>query len=117
MEMIAFSPVHPEFKTSGIEKSEWFDLFTPVEQIKLSELKNRLEDYTFKTTQLDAEFIVDGFTTTYRAVMRAYFAAWDSAPYISVRHPMLYPSLELLEYLGILDDETRKDTLIQGIPL
>jgi hypothetical protein len=117
MEMITFCQPRLEYQTSGIDKAQWFDMFTPVEQIKLSELKTRLEDFSFMQVQLDAPTEVDGYATTYRAVMRAFFAAWDSAPSISVKHPMLYSSLGMLEMLGILDDETRKDTLILGVPL
>lgn len=110
-------PPAPTHKTSGIDKAQWFDQFTKVEQIKISELKAKIEDLTYMTVKLDAPLLVDGFTTTYRASMRAFFAAWDAAPSISVKHPKLYPSLELLAYLEILDDAGRPDILIQGVPL
>lgn len=107
----------PTHKTSGIDKAQWFDQFTPVEQIKISELKAKLEDPACMTSQLDQTLTVDGFDTTYRASMRAFFAAWDAASSIDVKHPKLLPSLQLLVFLGILDDESRPATLIQGVPL
>jgi len=107
----------PTHKTSGIDKAEWFDLFTEPEQIKVSELKAKIEDETFMAAQLNAPITVEGYVTTYRAVMRSFFEAWNSAPSISVKHPKIYPSLGVLELLGMLDDETRKDTIILGVPL
>lgn len=104
-------------KTSGIDKAQWFDQFTPIEQIKISELKSKIEDLTFMSAKLDAALTVDSFVTTYRASMRAFFAAWDAAPSISVKHPSIYPSLQMLVYLDILDNPSRPDVLILGVPL
>lgn len=108
------SPTH---KTSGIDKAEWFDQFTPIEQIKISELKAKLEDASYMTAKLDAPLNVDGYVTTYRASMRAFFAAWDAAPSISTKHPMMIPSLQILAYLDILDNANRPNELILGVPL
>ena len=110
-------PTAPTHKTSGIDKAQWFDQFTPVEQIKISELKAKIEDEAFMAAKLNAALAVGGYITTYRASMRAFFAAWDAAPSISVKHPSIYPSLQLLVYLDILDDAGRPDVLIQGVPL
>lgn len=107
----------PTYKTSGIDKAQWFDQFTEVEQIKISELKSKVEDLSYMTAKLDAPLVVNGFTTTYRASMRAFFAAWDAAPSISVKHPKIYPSLKLLSYLNILDNDSRPDELILGVPI
>ena len=104
-------------KTSDIDKAQWFDQFTPVEQIKISELKAKIEDETFMAAKLNSPLTVDGYATTRRAAMRAFFAAWDAAPSISVKHPNIYPSLQLLAYLDILDDAGRPDVLILGVPL
>lgn len=107
----------PTHQTSGIDKAQWLLLFTAPEKIKLAELRARIEDPTFMPEKLDASLDIGGFQTTYRASMRAYFVEWDAAPSISVKHPQLYPSLQVLSYLGILDDAGRPDVLIQGVPL
>jgi hypothetical protein len=115
------SPTH---KTSGLSRTEYIELFTPSEQaLYFRFMDNIYGDLSFMPTGAVALTDVAaalGSSLTYMDLMIIGKASFTLAPAESgfdMTSSKVIGGLTAMSLLGMLDDETRLPTILQGKPL
>lgn len=113
------------FKTKGLSRTEYRSLFTLTEQIKSDKCRLQINgDLSWLTggmVNIDDNATVLGYPTLkYRDLLRTGFQAYDDADPLAgfnVSSPTLIFGLTVMDMVGLLDDATRKTTILKGLPL
>lgn len=110
----------PTHKTSGIEKSEWRALFTPIEALIFRDLVINIDgDLSFLPNDaiLNNDAAAIGAAgLTYLQVLKLSVAEWNDARVISVADNRVALSTACLEAVGVIG-VGRAAVLMQGVPL
>ena len=102
------SPTH---KTQGLSRTEYRSLFTESEENKIDKARSLIES--------DLSWIPN-FEEQYRDALRTLFTAYNDTPAddgFNMNSKKLIKAVGLLEFLGLLDDENRKNTILLGLPI
>lgn len=112
------------YKTKGITCTEYRNLLTFSEQIRIDKARTNIEGdllWLSGVVDPDDDASVVGFAGfTYRDLLRTVNASYDAANTNScfdLQCQEVAMGLVVLDMLGILDDSTRSATILKGIPM
>lgn len=110
-----------EFKLNGITPTEWRSMFTKDEVIRVDKARAKIEgDLSWLSAGaiIDNDAAADGYPGfTYRDLLRSVFTGFDDAGTLDVECKELIQGVKILDNLGLLDDNTRKNKLLKGLKL
>lgn len=117
--------IDQQYKTRGLSRTEYRSLFTTTEQIKSDKCRSKIDgDLSWLTggmVGIDDSATLLGFPTVkYRDLLRTGFQAYDDADPIAgfnLSSQTLIFGLTVMDMVGLLDDATRKETILKGVPL
>lgn len=117
-------PSAPTHKTKGLSRTEYIDLFTPSEQaLYFRFMDNIYSDLSFMPTgdvALTDVAIEVGTTLTYMELMiigKSSFSFASSEDGFYMSSEKVIEGLTAMSLLGMLDDDSRLSTILQGKPL
>ena len=113
------------FKTKGLSCTEYRSLFTTAEKLRYDKAASNIEGSLAwlsgsVSADDDAYPVIGIHGFTYRDLLRTGKAAYEAAPPndgFNMDNSQVYIGLVVMEKLGILDDATRKSTIMKGLPL
>jgi hypothetical protein len=114
-----------QYKAIGLSRTEYRSLFTLAEQIKSDKCRSKIDgDLSWLTggaVGVDDNATALGFPTVkYRDLLRTGFQAYDDADPLNgfnITSQTLQFGLTVMDMVGLLDDATRKATILKGLPL
>jgi len=116
-------PPVPTYKTSGIDKSEWRTLYTPTEILRFRRLVKDIDadadlSWLPNASALSDDCGVEGYETlTWLEVLQIVVEEWKDARSINANDPRVLFSTTALGVVGVLDDMSRVQVLLKGVPL
>ena len=113
-----YSPTH---QTSGIIKSDWRKLFTPEESKRFRYLVKNIDGDLSELPNVVALTVECGLpgieTWTWLEVLQVSVEEWADASVVSVTDPRVIGSTTALGVVGVLEDMSRIEVLLEGVPL
>lgn len=118
-------PVPPIYKTTGLSRTEYRSLFTLNEQIKSDKARSQIDgDLSWLTggmVGIDDNASLLGYPSLkYRDLLRTGFQAYndaDPSAGFNLTSQTLIFGLTVMDMVGLLDDATRKTTILKGVLL
>ena len=110
----------PDFKTSGITPTEWRSMFSKEEVVRVDKARAKIEaDLSWLSfgASIDTDAAADGYPGfTYRDLLRSVFQGYNDATTFDVECKELIVGVKILDKVGLLDDASRKNKLLRGLP-
>jgi hypothetical protein len=108
-------------KTSGIAKSDWRRLFNPNEILRFRYLVKNIDGDLSELSGHSALSSPCGLpgieALTWLQVLQIMVDEWSDATVINATDPRTIASTTALGVVGVLDDISRVDVLLEGVPL